>query len=265
MANRRMISIKIIDSARFIKMPSSTQSLYFHLITRADDDGVVEAFSVMRLVGATEDDLKILNAKGFITVLNEDLVTYINDWLEHNKIRADRKIDSMYKDLLIKVVPTVDIIQKRPRADRQLTDHGTSHGQPKDGIGKVRLGKDRLGKVNKKDSSSNKKVATFSEESFEMLAVNTLIHQIRDINPNFKEPNRQSWCTHIDKMKRLDNRSEENIKKVIMFATTDSFWQNNILSTKKLRDKFDTLYMQMNKRPVEKQSFGEYVEEMKAW
>lgn len=163
MASRRMFSSKIIDSAKFLKMPISSQLLYFHLGMRADDDGVVEAFNVLRLIGSAEDDLKILVSKGYIQVLNEDLVSFISDWTEHNKIRADRKIDSIYKNLLLQVVNGVELIETRPRADSkkketiefieccpadvQLSDKG----QLNVGIGKVRLGKDRL----EKDNASN--------------------------------------------------------------------------------------------------------------
>ena len=149
MAKRRMFSQDVIQSARFIKMPSETQALYFHLALSADDDGIVEAFNIMRLVGATEDSLKLLVAKGFIVILNDDLVTYITDWTEHNKIRADRKIDSIYKDLLLKIVPDAELIKPKQRADRpvstQDSEHGTSQCQPKVGIGKDRLGEVRLG------------------------------------------------------------------------------------------------------------------------
>jgi hypothetical protein len=137
-----MVSIKVIDSARFIKMPPSTQALYFHLISRADDDGVVEAFNVMRMTGSTEDDLKLLVHKGFVVVLNEDLVSYITDWLEHNKIRADRKVDSIYKNLLLQILPETKLLEAKERADR----HGTSQGQPKVGIGKDSIGKDSIEK-----------------------------------------------------------------------------------------------------------------------
>ena len=148
MASRRMVSVKIIDSAKFIKMPVSTQALYFHLLSRADDDGIVEAFNIMRMTGASEDDLKVLTAKGFARILNEDLVTYITDWHEHNLIRADRKIDSIYQNLLLEVVGDVDIKQKKERADRRkLLEIGTSQGQPKVSIGKVSLGKDRIEKT----------------------------------------------------------------------------------------------------------------------
>ena len=144
MAERRMFSKRVIGSARFLKMPISTQCLYFHLGLNADDDGIVEAYTTIKQIGATEDDLKVLVAKGFCTVLNEDLVTYITDWRENNKLRADRKIDSIYKDLLIQMVPDADVQQMTDRAGRkprvkQRDVPGTSPGPH-------RLGKDRLGK-----------------------------------------------------------------------------------------------------------------------
>ena len=129
MASRRMFSTRIINSARFLKMPVSTQCLYFHLGLHADDDGVVEAYTVMNSIGATEDDLKVLVSKGFVVVLNEDLVTYITDWNENNKLRADRKIDSIYKDLLLQVVPDVNLLEKKQRSDTKKIDSG----QPMDG------------------------------------------------------------------------------------------------------------------------------------
>lgn len=133
-----MIAIRIIDSAKFLKMPIGTQALYFHLISRADDDGVVEAFNIMRMIGSTEDDLKVLVAKGYVTILNEDLVAYINDWKEHNLIRADRKIDSMYKDLLLKIIPDAELTERRERIDKKktlMTPKGIenfNNGQPVD-------------------------------------------------------------------------------------------------------------------------------------
>ena len=156
-----MVSIKIIDSAKFIKMPVSSRALYYDLIIRADDDGIVEAFNVMRMTGATEDDLKVLVSKGFVIVLNEDLVSYIADWNEHNLIRPDRKIDSIYKDLLVKMVGDVKLIEARPRAN--FKNKNIENGQPMDNqwtdngqhrLGKVRLGKDSIGKVSLVDSGS---------------------------------------------------------------------------------------------------------------
>ena len=136
MAERRMFSKRVIGSARFLKMPISTQCLYFHLGLNADDDGIVEAYTTIKQIGATEDDLKVLVAKGFCTVLNEDLVTYITDWRENNKLRADRKIDSIYKDLLLQMVP--DVMYSRwqiEQTENHVLNHGTSPGRPRDRIG----------------------------------------------------------------------------------------------------------------------------------
>lgn len=134
MADRRMFSKRIVRSAKFLKMPVSSRELYWQLGIEADDDGIVEAFNTMRITGATEDDLKVLASKGFVQVLNEDLVTYILDWNENNKLRADRKVDSIYKNLLLQMNPQAQIIEPKPRADT-----GKVTGRPMDGIGKERL------------------------------------------------------------------------------------------------------------------------------
>ncbi len=115
-----MFSKRIVSSAKFLKMPTSSQCLYFHLGVNADDDGVVEAYTVMNSTGASENDVKILVDKGFVQVLNDDMVAYITDWNENNKIRADRKIDSIYKDLLMQVLPDVQLLNARKRTDNDL-------------------------------------------------------------------------------------------------------------------------------------------------
>ena len=148
-----MFSQRIVESARFLKMPPSTQCLYFHLGIHADDDGVVEGYNVMKQTGSTEDDLKILAAKGLITVLNADLVTYINDWKENNRIRSDRKVDSIYRDLLVKMLPDIEIQQAKARADtgkktgiKAIENNGRPVDNQWTSNGPHRLGKDRLGK-----------------------------------------------------------------------------------------------------------------------
>lgn len=132
-----MFSKTITSSARFLKMPHEAQSLYFHLCMAADDDGVVEAFTVIRLTGANEDVFRVLTAKQFIIPLNEDDVSYILDWNEHNLLRADRKINSVYQNLLVSVLPDVKLLEPKQRKDRR----GTSQGQPKDGLSKGKLSK----------------------------------------------------------------------------------------------------------------------------
>ncbi len=100
MAERRMFAKSVVNSARFLRMPASARLLYYDLGMAADDDGVVEAFTVMRTTGASDGDLNLLVRQGFIAVLNEDQVAYICDWRRNNQIKKDRYRPSMYADLL---------------------------------------------------------------------------------------------------------------------------------------------------------------------
>ena len=180
MAQRRMFSIKIIDSAKFLKMPMSARLLYYDLGMRADDDGVVEAYNVLKMTGSTEDVLRVLLAKEYVKVLNDDMVTFICDWSEHNKIRADRKIDSIYKDLLLQVLPSVKLLEPKERADLKrrntMNNEWTSNGQPMDGIGKDRLGKDRLGKDRLDEYKVSNEIIDQIKRKWNELGINKLVN-----------------------------------------------------------------------------------------
>lgn len=131
MAERRMFSAKVVRSGRFLSMPVSSRLLYYDLGMAGDDDGVVEAYAVMASTGATQDDLRVLVSKGFVKILNDDLVAYIMDWNENNRLRSDRKVDSIYRNLLLKMLPDVELVEPRKRADTgQTTRDHRKNGQP---------------------------------------------------------------------------------------------------------------------------------------
>jgi hypothetical protein len=247
MAQRRMFSKRITSSTRFLKMPLSTQALYFHLGLNADDDGVVEAFVIMNQLGATEDELRILVAKGFVTILNEDLVSYINDWQENNHIRSDRKIDSIYKPLLLQVLPDADLQVSRERADRVPKTAGTSHGQPTDnqGTAQVRLGKVRLGKDSKENKARTRK-RVYALSSNEYRLANELWQKVKEHNSEAKSPNLQHWADDIRKMHELDKRPYDKIERMVAWSQQDDFWSGNVLSAAKLRKHYDQMATQAN-------------------
>ncbi|MBR3646575.1 MAG: conserved phage C-terminal domain-containing protein [Lachnospiraceae bacterium] len=98
MAERRMFSKTIIDSDAFLDMPLSSQALYFHLSMRADDEGFVNnPKKIQRMIGASDDDMKVLLAKNFI-ILFESGVIVIKHWKIHNYIRGDRINETNYQD-----------------------------------------------------------------------------------------------------------------------------------------------------------------------
>lgn len=104
MAQRRMFSKTVTDSARFLRMPAQARLLYYDLGMAADDDGCVEGFTVLQKTGGREDCLRLLEEKGFLKILNEDLVVYILDWGENNRIRKDRYHRSSYWSLVESVL-----------------------------------------------------------------------------------------------------------------------------------------------------------------
>jgi hypothetical protein len=112
------------------------------MVQRSDDDGVVEAYPLLKLLGLASDNFKLLIAKGYIEQLNEDQVIIIMDWAEHNTIRADRKVDSIHKKLLLSRFPSISLIIAKPRSDVEDNSRRIVGGQSTDAIGKVRLGKE---------------------------------------------------------------------------------------------------------------------------
>ena len=93
-----MFAKTIIDSDAFLDMPLSTQALYFDLSMRADDEGFINnPKKIQRMIGATEDDLKLLNAKNFVIPFESGVVV-IKHWKIHNYIRGDRLVETQYKD-----------------------------------------------------------------------------------------------------------------------------------------------------------------------
>ena len=140
MAERRMFSKSITNSSIFLKMPISSRLLYYDLGMNADDDGFVEHFMVLRMTGASEQDLGVLELNGLIKIL-DDNVLWIKDWKVNNSIKNDRYKPSKY--LTIYKLDTL-CIQSGTKMDPVWNQNGDTG---KDSIGK-KLGKDRLGENN---------------------------------------------------------------------------------------------------------------------
>jgi predicted phage replisome organizer len=106
--------------------------------------------------------------------------------------------------------------------------------------------------LEKEDPSFCNECNKFLPGSLEMLCVETIIHSCLELYPNSKVPitymEKEKWAFDIDKMGRLDNRTEDEIKQALQFAITDSFWKPNIRSAKKFREKFETLLIQSKQR-----------------
>ena len=132
MAERRMFAKTIIDSDAFLDMPLSTQALYFHLSMRADDDGFINnPKKIQRMIGSSDDDLKVLIAKRYLLPFESGVVV-IKHWKIHNYIQKDRYKPTVY---------TEEKSMLAVKANGVYTDR-IQNGYSMDT--QVRLGKDRL-------------------------------------------------------------------------------------------------------------------------
>lgn len=141
-AERRMFTKKITESDAFLDMPMSTQCLYFHLNMSADDDGFVNnPKRIQRLVGASDDDMKLLIAKSFI-ILFESGIIVIKHWKMHNYIQTDRYKPSDYIDekSMLYLKKNKSYTLNNEEMDTECIQNVS--------VGKDRIDKDRLDKNN---------------------------------------------------------------------------------------------------------------------
>ena len=150
MAQRRMFSRKITETDHFLEMPLSSQALYFHLNMGADDEGFIDkAKTIQRTIGASDDDMRLLIAKGFLIPFESGVVV-IRHWRIHNYIQADRFQATIHQNekeqlefdklKIASIKPLDQCIQNVSKMDTQ-----------------VRLGEDRLDKVNNLYSGEDEK------------------------------------------------------------------------------------------------------------
>ena len=151
-----MFSLKIVDSDLFLDMPLSSQCLYFHLSMRADDDGFVNnPKKIIKIIGANEDDLKILIAKGFVIVFDQGIIV-ITHWKINNYIRKDRYKPTMYIEQKQQLYQTENgAYISEEKVGCHLVNQRLSSGQPSIGKGrldKVSIDKEREGEIDKKST-----------------------------------------------------------------------------------------------------------------
>ena len=149
MAERRMFARFVVWCDLFLEMPLSSQALYMHLNMSADDDGFVgNPKTVMKMVGGSEDDFKILIAKGFVIVFERGIIV-ITHWKINNFIRKDRYKPTLYENEAQSLSQTKNGMYVK-EGGCHLVDQRLTSGQPS--IGKGRLDKVSIDKGREESS-----------------------------------------------------------------------------------------------------------------
>lgn len=239
MAQKRMFSLKIIDTDLFLDMPMTTRLLYYDLSMRADDDGFVASpKKIQRMIGCSDDDFKLLIAKQFIIPF-ESGVCVIKHWRIHNYIQKDRYNETLYqseKNKLEEINGTYEISHSEAMDTKCIQNVSNSLTQ-------VRLDKVRLDKVSKEEETplpkSTKEVKhKYGEYNHVMLTDIQYSSLITDFNETLIK----------NYIKKVDEYIEQCGKKYRNFNLTIRNWISRD------KDKTGNGYV----KPVKKTSFADY-------
>ena len=173
-ANRRMFSLDVVNTDRFMEMPLTAHALYFHLGMRADDDGFIASpRQIMKAVECKQDDMKILISKGYVIPFESGIVV-IRHWKQHNYIQSDR----YRKTKFLEEKSHLELVENVYVADTECIQD-SSNMDTQDRIGKVR--------VRDRDSIElGDTVCTEPEESVSMPPVISLILNDKSLHDIFQ-------------------------------------------------------------------------------
>ena len=231
MANKRMFSMQIVDSDAFLDMPLSAQCLYFHLNMRADDDGFVSnPKRITKLINASEDDLKILEAKNFLLTFDSGVMV-IKHWRMHNTLGKTRYSETAYLEekasLLLKDNGAYSFTEGQPISDRKYIEMFArrTSGEQKENADKIRLDKNSIDKSSRKPFKTledDKPGIPDDDEIVEFFAKRNMIEYAQEFRNMMKRYDWkdqygqpfQSWkavaAKFIDKQKNIKNAAERD-------------------------------------------------------
>ena len=121
----------------------------------------------------------------------------------------------------------------------------TKNGTTKDGYLKV---------PNMVQKPKREPKKTLRWKSGDMEVADKIYNLLLVLNPKHKKPNMDSWANEVRLMREQDKHSHKDIMDLFRFANSDNFWKSNILSPKKLREKWDVLIIkrgEVKQQPTE--------------
>nr|DAE13496.1 MAG TPA: replisome organizer [Siphoviridae sp. ctVif31] len=211
-----MFTMKIVDTDAFLDMPLSTQCLYFHLNMRADDDGFIgNPKRIEKIIGANDDDLKLLIAKRFV-ILFDDGVIVIKHWRMHNTLSRDRYIETSYTDekkkLLLKDNGSYSLTNGNSIDDTKLIERSNRQTQKRRKIDEQKTHSDiDKGLDIDKDIDSDIELDKDKEKDIKDLIVSKDTIRQTDVKRTIDE-----WNTleefGINPVKRMTSKREQAVK-----------------------------------------------------
>ncbi len=226
-------------------------------VTKTDFDTVVVAMELLKNIGLVEI---FENGEIFLPGLQQ-MVGSETQWAKYK--RAGGELENFQKDSKRSIMENF----QRDSKDTELENfQRESNELPK----KLQTeNRDRVKEIEKEIIAAPLGSAALPADldkypigDFEYQCVDMLIKSCIDVFPNSKVPRteaeKRKWAVEVERMKRLDGRSESDIIEALAYATTDGFWKSNIRSTKKFREKFETLIVQSRAKAGRKRNDNQF-------
>lgn len=252
MAQRRMFSKKITETDKFLEMPLSSQALYFHLSMGADDEGFIDrAKTIQRTIGASDDDMKLLIAKGFLIPFESGVVV-IRHWRIHNFIQSDRFQKTIHEkersQLEYDSSKTAQL-----KAPEPWIQNG-SKVDPQVRLGKDRLDKDRLD-IYSRVSDETPTTSEDEEKKLNLTAKTKEILEYLNSKLNTKYKSTSQKTQSLIRARLRDGYTVDDFKRVIDIKSDE--WLNTSMS-KYLRPEtlFSNKFESYLNQPTKQQSAG---------
>jgi len=99
MAQKRMFDKRVVSSDKFYDLPNSSKALYFIAGMEADDKGFFQPRKIQKMCGFTDDDYRILIAKGYFITFDSGVMV-VTDWNKNNWLDSRRITETEYVDEL---------------------------------------------------------------------------------------------------------------------------------------------------------------------
>lgn len=235
MAERRMLSKKIVGEDKFLDMPSTARLLYYDLIIYADDDGFVSPKKIMRITQASDDDLKLLIAKGYILIFDSGVVV-IKHWRIHNQLRKDRHHATIFLaelELMQLTNNEYNFVVNTGFIDdgNQMATTGIQNGNQmatEDRIGKDRIEEDRIGKTLSVCVSPVQTDLKIDKHNYDYNSIMNMYNHICNQLPKMKS-------VTVNRMKLIDdvlsNYTIDDIEQVFNKSADSDFLSGKVSTT----------------------------------
>jgi hypothetical protein len=223
-ARTRAIKPEFWDDEKLSGISKQARLFFIGMWTNSDDYGVIKGNPIW--------------LKNKIFPYDDDKIKDIEKWLDELKsIDCIRHFKANSENFYwIRTFECHQVINRPSKAKNPQPPQGvTEHSRSTHGV------------LTDETETETETETILVEDSVEFRLSKLLYDKIKKRNNGHKLPNLKMWSKQIDLMIRIDKRKPDDIKEIILWCQSDPFWQNNILSTSKLRKQYDALFLKMRK------------------